>query len=133
MVQIVRSIPGYMGSDKKTFIAAATKPSVGVTASGLYLSIPSANVDPGGVAIPAGATRVVVFFETSSGDATLTRGRVGFNASATAIGSLTGTDALLAYQPPVPVEYQIPSAATHLHLASLAAGVIARGSWLFGE
>lgn len=102
-----------------------------VVNSGLYISIPSTNTDPGGFAIPAGAISVVVFFEVSSSDPTLTSGRVGFNASATAIGSLSATDTKLGYQPAAPVEYRIPAAATYIHAANAVAGAICRGMFLF--
>lgn len=101
------------------------------TASGLYQALANANTDPGGIAIPDGAVSVVIFFETSTSDPTLIRGRVGFNASATAVSSITGTDTILGYQPPVPVEYRIPADATHLHVACATAGAVCRGMWLY--
>jgi hypothetical protein len=62
---------------------------------------------------------------------TMVRGRIGFNNSATAVASLTATDTKLAYTPPMPVQYAVPSAATHVHLASSTASCVVRGAWLF--
>lgn len=109
----------------------------GVANSGVYVALGVANTDPGGVAIPSAGTAaapesVSIWFETSAADATLTRGRVGFNASATAIAGLTGTDLSLGYQRAETVTYPIRAGDTHLHVASPVASAVVRGAWRYG-
>jgi hypothetical protein len=102
-----------------------------VTAGGLYLALTSANTDPGGQAVPTGAKALVVWFENPAASDAMVRGRIGFNASATAITAITGTDVKLAYSPPAPVQYAVPSTATHVHLASSTLNAVVRGAWLY--
>lgn len=131
MVQKVAT--GGISVDGQTFVTDRPRPAPNVSTSGLYLALGVANTDPGGVTIPTGASRVVLWFEASTSDPTMVGGRVGFNASAAAVSSITNTDALLAYHPALPVEYHIPSDATRIHLASPTANAVVRGAWLFPE
>lgn len=116
---------------KGVYVAGAPTrtPRVG-NAPGLAVSLPSANTDPGGIAVPSGATSVVLWFATSSTDPTPTSGRVAFGASATALAGITGTDTVLGYQAPLAYEYAIPSDVTYLHVACALAGAVCRGQWL---
>ncbi len=126
------SLPVAFASNQTTLpVAEQNRYAPNVTTSGLYVALGAANTDPGGVAIPSGAKSLIVWFETSTSDVTMIRGRVGFNASVTAVGSITGTDALLAYSPATPVEYPVPSTATHVHVACSTASAVVRGGWLF--
>lgn len=126
------SLPAGNANIGDVDIASIADPQANsVTAGGLYLALTTANTDPGGQAIPTGAKALVVWFETSASDATMIRGRVGFNASAIAVAALTGTDVKLAYSPPMPVQYAVPSTATHVHLASSTLNAVVRGAWLF--
>lgn len=109
--------------------------------AGLYRVMTAANTDYP-VLIPAKATSVVLWFEASATDPTMIRGRVGFDKDGTPIPNLTGTDTLLGYQPPVPVDYGLGQyvafglnkhSVTHLHLASNVAGAVVRGMWLYSS
>lgn len=119
-------MPVYSGP-----IPVTAKPVAPVVASGRQLgfrqTLATANVDTV-LAIPSGAVGVVLTF-TAAGS--FAEGRVAFAASATEIATLTGTDALMGYQPPVPASYQIPAGMTHLHVAGLVVNTTVSGSWLF--
>jgi hypothetical protein len=105
---------------------------------GLYQVITTANTDYP-IAIPAGAKSVLIWFEQSATDSTMIGGRVGFDKDADPIPGITGTDTLLGYQPPLPVEYPLEVGSrvggifrqfvTHLHVTSRVAGSVVCGMW----
>jgi len=118
----------------------ATLPLIRDTSPGLYQALVNANTDYV-VAVPAGATGVILWFEDVN--AVMVRGRIGIDQANTAVSGLTGTDGVLGYHPPVPVEYTlrtrqdqgrtVNAGDRYLHLASGTAGTIVRGSWLFAD
>ena len=94
---------------------------------GLYLSVVTDNVDQS-MAVPAKATSIVLWFATSVTDDTLVAGRIAFTASATLIATVTATDTKMGHQPPMPIQYQIPTGTTHIHVTAKS-GNIAKGFW----
>ena len=105
---------------------------------GLYQELTTANTDYP-VAIVPGAKSLILWFEASATDATVISGRVAFDKDDDVITGITGTDTVLGYHPPVPIEYSLAIVgtydigrrrATHLHLASSTAGAVVRGMWL---
>ena len=80
---------------------------------------------------PATPKSVLIFFEESTSSETLKAGRVAFADSATDPGVVDGTDTVLGYHPPIPLEYPIPSWATHVFVASPVAGRVAKGQWIY--
>lgn len=111
---------------------AYPKPLVPRTGStpGLYQVCTNANTDYP-VAIPTNARALKLWFENSTADTTQVYGRVAFDASNTAIATLTGTDALMGYQDDAPAVYVIPNDATYVHVANVTAGAVARGMFYF--
>lgn len=107
---------------------------------GLYQVLTAANTDYP-VVIPAGAKGLILWFETSASDPSLTGGKVAFAANATAL-TPAANDSSMGYQSAQAYQYSLQVVGsfavgrrlvTHVHLASQVAGVIARGQWLFGD
>lgn len=114
----------------------------GTRALGLYQVCTDANTDYA-IAIPSGATGVILWFSTSAADNTMIRGRVGVDDANTTVTGLTGTDDNLGYFPPIPVEIRFRTVDhprsttsnkdTYLHVASSTALAVVRGTWLFAH
>lgn len=107
--------------------AASASYSILSATPGLAVTCTSANTDYP-TAIPSGAKWVVIWFEDASGSI-INGGRVQINASATAIATLTGSDALMGYHPSQPGSYPILTGKTHIHVACATAGAKARGTF----
>lgn len=89
------------------------------------------------IAVPEGATEVVLYFEDGAGG--LIEGRVAFSTDGDGI---TVTDTNMMWHPPIPIQsgqqarYTVVSGTkTHtqlyLHVACATAGAIAKGGWMF--
>jgi hypothetical protein len=101
---------------------------------GFYNVCDSANTEEF-VAIPTTPAKpmsLMIWFETSTSDETLKSGRIGFaNNSSDDPGTVNNTDTVLGYHPAIPMEYVIPSWATHVWVAAPTAGRVARGLWTY--
>ena len=118
-----------------------TLPLIRDTTPGIYQVCTTANTDYT-IAIPATARGCIIWFEGSTSDETVIKGRVGFDESNTLVTGITGTDTALGYHPPMPVEYRIEARRAnsttmewerdaYLHVASGTAGAVVRGMWLY--
>jgi hypothetical protein len=118
----------YSRSEIDAMFATAAAPKG--SAPGLQQALTTANTDPGGITVPAGAVAVMVaFLASSAADAARVKGRVLFNTSAT---PLTVTATNMGRQDSVPIVYGIPSSgATYLHVASPTASAVVDLTWYF--
>lgn len=117
-----------------------TLPLIRDTVPGIYQVCASANTDYV-ITVPDTALGCILWFETSAADSTTVRGRIGIDQASTAVTGITGTDTVLAYHPPMPVEYTFRGYSqgdatytnrdNYLHVASSTAGAVVRGMWLY--
>lgn len=117
-----------------------TLPLIRTTNPGIYQVCASANTDYV-ITVPEGALGCVLWFETSASDGTIIGGRIGVDQANTAVTGVTGTDNLLGYHPPMPVEYSFRGTAgpydttnrfdRFVHVACKVAGSVVKGSWMF--
>jgi hypothetical protein len=109
---------------------------------GLYVALSATPNTDAPTAVPDGAKAVILWFETSSANSTVIRGRVAVDDDGDVVTGITGTDAKLGYHPPQAVEYDLNrrrvrsagvwgNAPVYLHLASSTASAVVRGMWLF--
>jgi hypothetical protein len=81
---------------------------------------------------PAKPMSLMIWFEASTSDETLKSGRIGFaDNSSDDPGTVNNSDVVLGYHPAIPMEYVIPSWATHVWVAAPTSGRVARGLWTY--
>lgn len=123
------SIPVVIASNQSAVPVDVKSLGLPTTSStGLYLVLGGATDE--NVAIPAGATSVVLWFSaTNAVDAANVIGRIVFTGSNSVVNVTTTSH---GYQPAMPTQYTLPTTGiTHIHFAG-ATGNTIRGFYTFG-
>ena len=83
------------------------------------------------IAVPPGVKTLLLWFEGSTSDETIRKGRVAFHSAGGALTGLVATDNNLGNHPPQAIEYVVPAWATYVHVGTHVAGRVAFGQWTY--